>query len=257
LNRQDQLIEEKGAKVPAYIVTYSDMATLLLTFFVLLLTLAKVQDPELFDKGRGAFVQSLRYLGLGVLAGQRPKPNFGNIKIKYSISSPDELFEGRSIHAKEEEIRRLFNSISRSMKTMPSQIVSKKTNFLVTNICFPRGDASLDESAKRFLTEFCLHLQQDSGSRPIKLFVLGLAGDEVSEKDQWILSAKRAQAVADFLQGTLSSASDFQTQRSAFGLWSKWSVYSWGAGPGGVWVEQDSPVSKRSQILIAVLRESD
>jgi outer membrane protein OmpA-like peptidoglycan-associated protein len=220
------------------------MVTLLLTFFVMLLSLAKVQDPELFDKGRGAFVKSLRNLGLGMLSGLRSTPDLGSIKVKYSVSDPDESFEGRTIHAKEEEIRRLFNDLSRSVNTMASQIVAKNPSFSVTNIRFPRGDARLDESARRFLTEFCLYLQQDSGSKPVKLYVLGIAGEEATEKEQWILSAKRAQAVADFLEGVLP-----------LGL--GWGIYSWGAGPGGDWVGQDSPISKQSQILIATLRQSD
>ena len=143
------------------------------------------------------------------------------------------------------------------MKTMPSEVAAKKTDFSVTNIRFARGDARLDASAKQFLGGFCSHLQQDSGSRPVKLYVLGLADDRATEKEQWILSAKRAKAAADYLRGILSSGTSFQTQRSAFGGWSKWSVYWWGAGPGGDWVRQDSPISKQSQILIAVLRADD
>ena len=151
------------------------------------------------------------------------------------------------------------------MKTMPSEIAAKKTDFSVTNIRFARGDARLDASAKQFLGGFCSHLQQDSGSRPVKLYVLGLADDRAAEKEQWILSAKRAKAAADYLRGILwvparrgpSSGLGSQTQGSAFGGWSKWSVYWWGAGPGGDWVRQDSPISKQSQILIAVLRADD
>ena len=244
MSRQQQVTEAEGPNVPAYIVTFSDMTTLLLTFFVMLLSLAHVQDPELFDKGRDSFVQSMRNLGLGMLYNRKRAPEFGQVKIKYFIETPDKLFTGRSIHAKEEEIRRVFKNLSRSMKTLPSQIVAQKTNFSITNIRFPPGQATLNEPAKRFLTEFCLDLQQDSGSRPIKLYVLGLAGDVPNETQQWILSARRAQAAADFLQDTLASASN-------------WPVYSWGAGPGGDWVEQNSPISKQSHILIAVLRASD
>ncbi len=244
MSRQQQVTEEDGPSVPAYIVTFSDMTTLLLTFFVMLLSLAHVQDPELFNKGRDSFVQSMRNLGLGMLYNRKRAPKFGQVKIKYFIETPDKLFTGRSIHAKEEEIRRVFKNLSRSMKTLPSQIVAQKTNFSITNIRFPPGEATLNEPAKRFLTEFCLDLQQDSGSRPIKLYVLGLAGDVPNEAQQWILSARRAHAAADFLQDTLASASN-------------WPVYSWGAGPGGDWVEQNSPISKQSHILIAVLRASD
>jgi len=249
--------EESGPKVPGYIVTFSDMVTLLLTFFVMLLSLANVQDDEMFYKGRDSFSHAIRSLGLGMLLGRKPSPDFGHVKIKYFISSPDKLFKGRSINIKEEEIRQVFNELRQSMKTMPSEIVATKTDFSVANIRFARGVSRLDASAKQFLGNFCSNLQQDSGSRPIKLYVLGLAGDQATEKDQWILSAKRAKVVADYLRGILSSGSGFQTQRSAFGGWSKWSVYWWGAGPGGDWVRQDSPISKQSQILIAVLRADD
>lgn len=244
MKRQQKATDSDGPKVPAYIVTFSDMTTLLLTFFVMLLSLSTVQDPELFNKGRGSFIQSMRELGLGMLYNRKRAPEFGHVKIKYFIETPDKFFLGRSIHAKEEEIRRAFKDVSRSMKTLPSQIVAKKTNFSITNIRFPPGRAALNEPAKRFLTEFCSHLQQDSDSRPIKLYVLGLAGDEPTETQQWMLSARRAQAVADFLQDSLSSASN-------------WSVYSWGAGPGGDWVGQNSPISEKSRILIAVLRAGD
>lgn len=242
MNRKSQAIEE-SPKVPAYIVTFSDMTTLLLTFFVMLLSLASVQDETLFHKGRESFLTSMKQLGLGVLYGRKQGPDFGHTKIKYFISRPDKLIEGRTIDARGEGLRRIFKNVSRSMNTMRSQIVAKKTNFSVTNIHFPAGNATLNEPAKRFLTEFCVDLQQAPGSKAIKLYVLGLAGAEATEKEQWILSARRAQAVADFLQDALSAA--------------KWPVYSWGAGPGGDWVAPDSPISRESQILIAVLIPND
>jgi len=257
LKRKHQSIAEGSPKVPGYIVTFSDMVTLLLTFFVMLLSLASVQDPELFGRGRDSFSWSIKNFGLGMLWGRKLRPDFGSVKIKYFISEPDKFFKGRSIHIKEEKIRQVFNELRQSMKTMPSEVAATKTDFSVTNIRFPHGVSSLDVSAKRFLGGFCSNLQQDSGSRPIKLYVLGLADDQGAEKDQWILSAKRAKVVADYLRGILSSGSGLQTQRSAFGGWSKWSVYWWGAGPGGDWVQQGSPISKQSQILIAVLRAED
>ena len=241
MRRQRGKTEESSPKVPAYIVTFSDMTTLLLTFFVMLLSLASVQDPELFNKGRGSFIQSIRELGLGMLYNRKRAPELGHVKIKYFIDTPDKLFRGRSIDAKEEEIRRIFKDVTRSMKTLPSQIVAQKTNFSITDIRFPPSRATLNVAAKKYLAELRLDLQQESGPETTKLYVLGLAGDEANEKQQWILSAKRAQAAADFLQDTLSSTSNL-------------SVYSWGAGPGGDWVGKNSPISRQSHILIAVLR---
>jgi len=244
LSIKRKAVEESSAKVPAYIVTFSDMVTLLLTFFVMLLSLAEVQDPDLFNKGRDSFIKSIRYIGLGVLFGRKDTPDLGTIKVKHFTPEPDKTFVRRSIDVNQEKARRLFKKLTQSMTAIPSQIVAENTNFALINMRFPTGQAALNEPAKQFLTEFCLDLQQDVGSEAIKLYVLGLAGDEANEKQQWILSAKRAQVAAEYMQNALSSATD-------------WPVYSWGAGPGGDWVGQNSPISEQSHILIAVLRAGD
>jgi outer membrane protein OmpA-like peptidoglycan-associated protein len=239
------------------------MATLLLTFFVLLISLARVQDPGLFNRGRGAFVESVRGFGLGALYGRKQGCDFGEEKIEYFIDSREDL-SSRTIDAKEEEIRRLFNKVGRMVTAIPSQIVAESTDFSVTNIRFAPGDATLDGPAKKFLTAFCADLQQGvdlitgtvpGGSPPFHggpagiLYVLGLADDEKSEKQQWMLSAQRAQAVAQSLQSRLVRA-----EASGPGFEAGWQIYWWGAGPGGDWVARDSPISRNCQILIAVLR---
>jgi hypothetical protein len=239
--RKTHRIEESPTKAPAYIVTFSTLVTLLLAFFVVLCSMGTAQDDTLFDQGYkgGAFLQSFKR-GFGV----RGKLNFGYIGNKYGISQPDESFDGKTVDANTERFRRIAKKLGRSMKVRPSPIAAKKTDFSVTGIHFSPGSTALNEPAKRFITEFCAGLQQRTSAKPVKLYVLGLAGDAESEKQQWIVSAKRAQAAADFMRETLPS-----------GL--GWPVYCGGAGPGGEWVEQGSPAWKESQILIAVLRGSE
>ena len=253
---QRRTIAEQGPKVPAYIVTFSDMVTLLLTFFVMLLTLADVQDPELFNKGRDAFIRSLRFVGLGTLFGKSQMPDFGSFKPRYFIDEADESSDARTIDAKAEELRRIFRQLTKSAATRPLQRVATRTNFSVTDIRFSPGRAELNEQGRQFLTKFCRDLQQGAGSEAVGLYVLGLAPDAPSEKEQWLLSARRAQAVADFLREALSSAGS-QGRLSASVPGARWAVYSWGAGPGGDWAGPDSPISSESQILIAVLRARD
>lgn len=252
-----QTTEEQGPKVPGYIVTFSDMVTLLLTFFVMLLTLADVQDPELFNKGRDAFVQSIRCIGLGALFGKSQTPDFGGFKPRYFIDNGDELSDQRTIDARTEELRRIFRELRRSATTRPLQRAAKRANFSVTDIRFSPGRAELNEQARKFLTKFCRDLQQSAGGKQVELYVLGLAPDVASEKEQWLLSARRAQAVADFLLETSSSAVPLQGRLGGPGPGTGWAVYSWGAGPGGDWAGPDSPISSESHILIAVLRASD
>ena len=258
MRRRPKIVEDRGPKVPAYIVTFADMVTLLLTFFVMLLSLADVQDPELFNKGRDAFLRSIKYVGLGAILGKERVTHFGQRKEKHHIANPDETPALSTDDAEAEESRRILKQIKHHAKVVPLQMVAKRTNFSVVNVQFSPGGAALNESAKKFLTGFCLDLRQDSSYRPVDLYVLGLANDEKSEKEQWLLSARRAQAVADFLRGTLSAAS-VSSKGSDGATWerSKWHIRSWGAGPGGDWVGPDSPISSQSHVLIGVLRSSN
>ncbi|MHC4706089.1 MAG: flagellar motor protein MotB [Planctomycetota bacterium] len=241
MTRKHSVTKEGPPKVPGYIVTFSDMVTLLLTFFVLLLTLAQAQDAGLYNKGRTSFLASIASLGLGMLPGQKDTLDLGEVKVEYFIVNPDEGFEGRTIDAREEELRRIFQKVDSSMTTMRSRIKGEKNSFAVADVQFEQGSAALNEAAKRFLTDFCLDLPQGTGSGAIRLYVLGLGRDEATEKEQWIVSARRAQTVADFLHTTLPPGNE-------------WPIYSWGAGPGGDWVGKGSLVSRESQILLGVLR---
>ncbi|MHC4226032.1 MAG: flagellar motor protein MotB [Planctomycetota bacterium] len=250
-----QTVAEQRPKVPSYIVTFADMVTLLLTFFVMLLSLAQVQDPELYGRGRDAFLESLRYIGLGPLFGRQQMTRLGAPKNKYVVPEPDESTDRRTLDARAEELRRILKKLKQLTTIVSSQIVGRKVNYSITNIRFSPGRVDLDESAKKFLTGFCRDLQLDVGRTPVELYVLGLASGGNGDKEKWLLSARRAQAVADFLRDTLSSAT--QVQRSVLGGRLKWSVHSWGAGPGGAWVGRNSPISGQSQILIGVLRPSD
>ncbi len=227
--------------VPAYLVTFSDMVTLLLTFFVLLLSLADKQSPEILGEGRKAFADHISTFGLGVLTGKKVSAELGHVKNKYGISKPDEDAAIRTIDAKKEERKRMFQKVAKSMKTLPSKIVARNTTFTTASITFKPGQKTLDADAKKFLTQFATNLQQNSNGGNLKLYVLGMANQESDSKDQWILSALRADAVANFLSETIPSTL-------------QWPVYSWGAGPGGVWLTNSGPITEQSQIMIAVLR---
>lgn len=283
-------IAEESYQVPIWVITFSDMTTNLLTFFVLLLSMGHIRDETLFDQGQASIYLESVKRGFGI----KETSDFENIKIKYFITGPGDLFEGRTIDAKEEELRRTFTKVDRSMTTMPSQIVAKKTSFSVTDIRFSPGQVTLNESAKKYLAEFCLALQnsprvfssktkggisqQNPDSKAGIIYVLGLADEpdvvgsdpvqgatlidpaEKLQQDsrgagaQWLLSARRAQAVADFLQSALGGRSEPPEGQPSGPAWH---IYWWGAGPGGDWVAQDSPISRLTQILIAVLWAND
>lgn len=251
--RSRQPPQEEKQKVPAYIVTFSDMTTLLLTFFVMLLTLAQVQDAGLIDKGRESFWESIRLFGLGILLGNEVGPDFDASMTKYLTTEPDTTPD-RAPDEYREKLRRIFERLRQSMTTLPSQIVGHRLDFSITAVRFQPGQALLSDEARQYLSKYCLDLQQNLRAETCTLYVLGLAGDESTEKQQWMLSARRAQAVAQFLEEQLARTSNGSPGASAAEEGSPWRILWWGAGPGGNWAGQDRPDPGQSQILIAMLR---
>ncbi len=257
MRRVRQTSEDDGPKVPAYIVTFSDMVTLLLTFFVMLLTLADTQDAEFYDRGRDAFLKSIRCMGLGILMGRHSSPELGSTKIKYSIDEPDETADTRTIDAKAEQLRRIFEKVKESAAAIPPEIIAKKNNFSVdNNIKFEQGKVELDESTKQYLTEFCKNLVISKAREPVSLYILGLAPEEKNQQKQWLISAMRAEIVAKYIRASLESMLDSKNNSNVLGPGPKWSVYSWGAGSGGEWAGPGSEISSQKQIAIAVLTQN-
>jgi len=244
-----------GPKVPSYIVTFSDMVTLLLTFFVMLQSMARVRDEELFDKGRDSFMQSLNSLGLGILQGRKQRPDLGYDKIRYYVDKPDKSFNNRTIHANQEKLRRVFKKMTESVKTMRSQITGKQTAFSVTNIRFSPGTVTLSEKAHGSLSRFASHLRSIHRAENSIVYVIGFAADEKTDRRQWILSAQRAELVAEFLQEALNRGPPSQIQSAAHEQQPKWTVFSWGAGAGSYWVDEHATVSLQPDILIGVLKK--
>jgi chemotaxis protein MotB len=244
LSRKKLIPEILPPKVPGYIVTFSDMVTLLLTFFVMLLTLANDQDPEMFNKGRDSFIRSIRYVGLGMFFGRQDMPAFGSVKTKHYIDTDEQPSARRTLDSEKEKVRRILEQISQIGTIMPSEMVADETRYTVTKVHFAPSKGELDDRARKYLSEYCDRWREVGGIENIKIYVLGLAADESTPARQWQLSARRAKVVADFLNKALSS----HLQRP---------VYSWGGGPGGDWVDTDSPISEESHILIASLRSDE
>ena len=235
-------VEEASAadEVPAYIVTFSDMVTLLLTFFVMLLSLADVQDPELLNKGRDSFIESVQHCGLGMFFNSNIAPGLGKIKTRYQVeeAEPNAV---RTIDEDRERLRRVFYSLQKSMTSMPSQIVAQETQFMTVRVKFSLGLSTLTPSSQQALAQFAGRLKQNATAESTTLYVLGLADKDGTERDKWFLSAQRAQTAAQFLKTQLSTANE-------------WQVFNWGAGAGGDWTGRDGIAASGSQILIAVLK---
>ncbi len=236
--------ESSADEVPSYIVTFSDMVTLLLTFFVMLLSLADVQDPELLNKGRDSFVESLRNCGLGVFTGKNLMPGYEFNKEKHLVPE-DDPNATRTIDADTEVRRRAFKNLDRDMTTMPAQIGARRADFShIPGLHFQTGTAILTDSSKEVLFQFIANLRPSLAGRQETLYVLGLAQQSGSQQQCWTLAAQRAQAVADVIDQQLNAG----RRESAT------HVYAWGAGPGYNWAGRKGPIASDAQILVAVLK---
>jgi chemotaxis protein MotB len=228
-----------GPKVPGYIVTFSDMVTLLLTFFVMLLSLATTQDPELFNVGRDSFVKSIRGYGLGMIFGKQQALDYGNIQNKHTIKNPEDTDQTRTLDAAEERIRRTFEQVDQLVRTMPSEVVGERVDLPTVDISFAPSSAQLNEQSKKSLKNLCSSLQRHPNIDSIKLYVLGISNQGRTDKDKWMLSAKRAETVAAFLAQSLPPEKNI-------------AIFSWGPGDG--WAGPESPISESRQIVISALR---
>lgn len=78
--------EEPKAGPPAYMVSFGDMMTLILTFFILLVSMSKEQAVGLTATGIGSFVAELRSYGLSGLLNENEKAAiFDEIRQRFNL----------------------------------------------------------------------------------------------------------------------------------------------------------------------------
>jgi len=237
--------QDKGSGVPAWIVSFSDMVTLLLAFFVLLQSFAKVQDPELFAKGQGSFKRAIAGLGLpDWLFGRTDAPRREHNNVRHPTDPGRKRTpKPRVIDDHDAKIRQMFDDLKQQMTVTASDVSQQPLRIEAAPIRFAGADATLDGSARRYLRQFVLELRQTVRGESVRIYVTALATDGQDRREQWLVSARRALAVERHVAGLLAAG----------GGGGDWTVHSSGVGGqrarGGVGGDG-------SDVILAVMREN-
>ena len=177
---------------PAWMVSFGDMMTLILTFFILLVSLSKEQQVGLVAKGVGSFMVALRSFGLpGILDDSEEASIFEGVRRKFNL--PPEKDANRRpdnvLNAADKELVR----VAMAEALAPHNELNQPAVAM-----FAANSTVLTPESMRFLDMLALTL------RPLPGQMLQLEGHANEggtggkHGDRWIAFA-RARAVAEYL----------------------------------------------------------
>jgi flagellar motor protein MotB len=245
-----KVVEEKGEQAPLWIISFADMISLLMAFFVMLQAMASEQSNEFlndssgrFEMTIGEFKRNIEGFGIPNLLG-KPAENqkFSSRQVKYRFNSPDpQPVVNPAVDGNQESMRRIFSQLSSSSKTYRPQLTGSVRDFSFAPLRFADGSAVLDGDAQTWLKQYAVNLGQMAMTKGTRLYVVGFAPDASAPGEQWTVSEQRARNAAQFLRSQLPEKVRDQ-------------IYWWGAGAGGEWSTGMGNATDKTHILFTFLR---
>ena len=187
--KEKKLKAKQGA--PAYMVSFGDMMTLILCFFILLVSMGKEQNHGLMAKGVGSFIVAVQSHGLnGIMPGHEKEEVFDRIRRKFNLP-PEEDPERREKHIDASNLELIRADLLEALA--PHEEITQPRIALFAN-----DSADLTNESRAYLDKVA------DTMRPKINQVLLLeghsldAGANFHSDDQW-LAFSRATAVSDYL----------------------------------------------------------
>jgi len=185
----EKIIRKKGA--PAYMVSFGDMMTLILCFFILLVAMSSEQNYGLMAKGLGSFVVAIESFGLnGVLDGNEKQAIFDDVRRRFNL--PPEEDPERLEEPEQSALQELLRAES------IEALEPRRALRLPRVARFSGSSTVLDDAARDYLT-----MQADSlRPGPGEVLLLeghGPARDTGLSSDPTWTAFRRAAAVREYL----------------------------------------------------------
>jgi hypothetical protein len=245
-----QVHEESGEKAPLWIISFADMISLLMAFFVMLQTLASEHTNELFTTGRGKFEatmgefqRNINGFGIPDLMGSlSDNRSYKSARMQYRFDSPDtKPVTIPASNGDEEKLRRVFTKLASSAKTDRPQLTGKIQDSIFLPVQFSSDGHTFDsDTISRLTHQAAIIKESGMVDKSVIYYVVGQAPDASTPSEQWLVSEERAKNVAEFLCSVLPES-----------LRDK--IYWWGAGAGGKWFAAANPEEAQNHVLIVTL----
>ena len=150
------IVDEPRRGVPAYMVSFGDMMTLILTFFILLVSLSKEQNFGMLARGVGSFIVAIRSHGLdGILSDVEERQVFEHTRRRFNLP-PEEDPERRTDHASASSKELIRARIAEGLA--PHDEVAYPMVAV-----FAPGEDALTEEARRYLDRLAPSLTPQRG----------------------------------------------------------------------------------------------
>jgi chemotaxis protein MotB len=179
--------EEQKSGAPDWMVTYSDMVTLLLTFFVMLLAMASFDDPGRVD----AVISSLqKAFGVGGYSPQRDKANLNSAPAAADDVKKDKV---------QPVLTKLVEALSKKISDDLVKMTRTRTEVRVMldeRILFAAGSTELHPSGYGILGS----VADAVGDKKVNIYVEGHTDGTGEPKKNWEISALRAVSVVRALE---------------------------------------------------------